>query len=459
MAVYTVDLDQHDENGGKVRVVRKSNRTWECLGFPRSLLDAVRDSDNEDRSGVYILWGYEADQSKPRVYVGQSDGVFNRLGNHEGTGEKEFWVHTILFTSKDQDLHTTHVRYLEAELVKLARRNKRIVLMNATNPRTALLSGAVLDEVKEYFSDLLDCFAVLGIDFFEELDNLTSDIGIHAGDSKTSGGVDTEPTEEVKTPVYEPLLFHIKRKGGRSSRWGEGIEACGYEEGSKFVVKAGSQAAKTLTRSALTSPLHKHILEWRDKIIYGYEDDEGNSVGPALEDKGTHYEFVRDFTFESPSAASCQILGASSNGNEVWKGKDGRPLVEIRRSKTPNLGQKATIKTEETSIYHQHYLFLAHKGIKARGYLSLNGFVVSKGSQAVNDEALTNSTPTSSKEKRREFIGDGTMKLDGSIYVFTKDGTFNSPSQAADALAGGSYNGRKYWKDTEGRTLDEILKS
>ena len=467
MAIYTVELDRHDESDGGSRVVEKSKRTWRCLGFPRSLLDAVQDRDEDDRSGVYVLWGQKTGHGKPYIYVGQSDEAFKRLETHERTGDKEYWEQTIVFTSKDQGLHTTHVKYLEAELVRLARQSNRVELKNATNPRTAQLSGAVLDEVEELFSDLLDCFTVLGVDFFEKSDNRRIEVDKHAGESETLVSVDAKPTNEVKTPVYEPPLFHIKRKGGRG-RWGDGIKAYLYKEGSnkegsKFVVKAGSQAAKTLTRSARTSPLHKHIPEWRDKLIHGYEDAEGNFVEPALKDKGPCYEFVRDFTFYSASAAACQILGAISDGNKDWKGAGGQSLGELRKSSYSETDieiptDQQNSQTDEVSIGATYNLFLSEKGIKAHGRKSDDGFWVGQGSRAVKDEDVADSTPNPSQKLREKFIIDGIMEKDGDSYTITKESDFVNASRAAGALLGGSYNGNKYWKNAEGRTLGEILK-
>lgn len=452
MAVYTVDLDRHDESGGKVRVVEKRNRTWRCLAFPCSLLDAVQDKDEDDRSGVYVLWGYKAGHSKPYIYVGQSDESFKRLETHERTGDKEYWEHTVVFTSIDQGLHTTHVKYLEAELVRLARQNNRVELKNATNPRTAQLSGAVLDEVKEYFSDLLDCFAVLGIDFFEKSDNRMIDIEIEAGQSKSIDSVDAKPTKKVNTPVSEPPLLHIKRKGGRG-RWGNGIKAFGYPKGDKFVVKAGSQAAKTLTDSALKNPRYKHIPELRNDLVQGYEDEKGIFIEPALKDQGRYYEFVRDFTFNSPSSASCQILGASSDGNNDWKiaGGRGRSLGDIRKFKYSEIdveipSSEQQTSTPDVSTGTAYDLFLSEKGVEARGRKSDDGFWVGQGSRAVKDEDVANSTPSSSQKLRTKFIADGTMQKDGDTYRVTKEANFITSSRAAGALLGGSYSGNKYWK-------------
>ena len=452
MPIYQVDFDRSGKEGSGVRVVTKRGRTWECTSFPRSLLDQVRARYPSDCSGVYLLWGTATKTSIPRLYIGESDEAFTRLKNHLRTETKDFWQDTVVFTTTDRGMHKAHVQHIEAELVKLARQFHRADLMNANLPRPASLHGSDIGEVEEFTADLLDCLAVLGINFFEKSDNRKIDVGTNAGELKNLDSVDAEPTEEVKTPVDAPPLFQIVRKGGRG-RWGrDGIKAYGYEKGSKFVVKAGSQAAKTLTKSARTSPEHKHIPKLRNDLINEYKDANGESVERVLEDKGPCFEFMRDFTFDSKSAASCQILGASSNGNKDWKGANERSLTDIRKSKSSRTNVEVSTseqrsQTDDVSIGTAYDLSLSGKGIEARGRESDDGFWVAQGSRAVKDkDVANNSISNSSRELRTKFISSGTMKEDGNTYVVTKEANFVTASRAAGALLGGSYSGNKYWK-------------
>lgn len=62
---------------------------------------------------------------------------------------------------------------------------------------------------------------------------------------------------------------------------------------------------------------------------------------------------------------------------------------------------------------------------------------------------------------RKKFIKDGTLRDsgDGLSYVFTKDTLFKSPSAAAATITGRSINGWTSWKDENGNTLDENLRT
>nr|WP_239151066.1 DUF4357 domain-containing protein [Burkholderia pseudomallei] len=43
------------------------------------------------------------------------------------------------------------------------------------------------------------------------------------------------------------------------------------------------------------------------------------------------YVFQRDVLFKSPSGASDAITGASTNGWQLWKTKEGKTLDELKR--------------------------------------------------------------------------------------------------------------------------------
>jgi hypothetical protein len=99
-------------------------------------------------------------------------------------------------------------------------------------------------------------------------------------------------------------------------------------------------------------------------------------------------------------------------------------------------------------------LILKGKGIEARGQDTAEGFVVRAGSLAVKDEAP--SIHGYMKELRRALLAQGVFVDKGTHYQLSQDYTFNSPSTAAGVLLGRSGNGRKEWKDAQGRTLKEI---
>ena len=99
-------------------------------------------------------------------------------------------------------------------------------------------------------------------------------------------------------------------------------------------------------------------------------------------------------------------------------------------------------------------MFIEAKGIKATGYEDPKGFVVIKGSQLVKDEVP--SIHTYMTTLRKDMLEQGVISANGNANVFNQDYVFNSSSTAAGVIQGRTANGRKDWKNKEGKTLRDI---
>jgi hypothetical protein len=80
--------------------------------------------------------------------------------------------------------------------------------------------------------------------------------------------------------------------------------------------------------------------------------------------------------------------------------------------------------------------------------------VVFEGSWA--RATVTQSVPKLVDEQRHQLLERGVLVPDGDHHVFTQDFRFGSPSLAAGILVGGAANGRKAWRNSDGRTLKSI---
>ena len=99
-------------------------------------------------------------------------------------------------------------------------------------------------------------------------------------------------------------------------------------------------------------------------------------------------------------------------------------------------------------------LWLEAKGVKASAYEDSSGFAVMKGSQAVKETA-TSASP-SIHTARERLIEEEVLLDKGTVYEFSQDYYFDSPSGAACAVLGVNTNGRIAWKNEEGKTLKEL---
>ena len=114
----------------------------------------------------------------------------------------------------------------------------------------------------------------------------------------------------------------------------------------------------------------------------------------------------------------------------------------------------SVLETPEPRKAERTLLYIEAKGIKAAGYEDSKGFVVKSGSQMFGDER--NSCPDAIKSLRQDLVGQGIVEPQSGYFIFKADYAFNSPSNAAGVILGGSANGRVEWKTKDGRTLKAI---
>lgn len=97
------------------------------------------------------------------------------------------------------------------------------------------------------------------------------------------------------------------------------------------------------------------------------------------------------------------------------------------------------------------------RGLRSQGRRSTDGFVVRKGSMAVETArtgALTHHPWVVAK--RAALLEDGSLVKEKGFLKFVRDVEFSSPSTAAGIIHGGGTNGLLCWKDKNGRTLKDI---
>ena len=94
-----------------------------------------------------------------------------------------------------------------------------------------------------------------------------------------------------------------------------GIKAAGYPTDNGFIVEKGAIISSTLSNS-----VREAIVNLRNELI-------NNGV---IADHGDYLEFIKNYEFSSPSAASSVVFGRSSNGLTSWKLSDGKTLKEVQ---------------------------------------------------------------------------------------------------------------------------------
>jgi hypothetical protein len=277
---YSIRLFHPDGETEGLKLIEKTN--WPGLGgvCSGSLYASKRAPGEFECTDVYLLIG-DGDGVVPDLYIGEADEIRTRLNSHSKEAKFD-WRQVMFFVSKDNNLNKAHGRYLEWRLIDLATKANRAKLHNGNAGSQPSLSEADIAEAEGFLDEMRLCFPLVGLDLFE-----------------------TPPS--IKTTVAGTLLS-IRAKG---------LTANGYEAGSEFMAKKGSQVSLTEVKS-IDSGSTQRRKTFREN-------------GVLIEEDG-HLVFSQDYAFTSPSQAAAVILGRTANGRIEWCDDKGRTLKAIQEA-------------------------------------------------------------------------------------------------------------------------------
>lgn len=269
-------LPSGDPSG--VRVAEITTSIIRLIEVPRVLLATFLSMSEANQVGIYFLIGGDDSHT---LYVGQSGEVGKRLLQH-GKDPTKDWERALVLVSMTSNLTQTHALYLESLSIERAKSCQRYNLTNSNSgqrPFTPVPLQADCEEIHDIGSILL---ATLGYPIFEPL--LSAD--------------ETDPQDK----------FFCKRSG---------VVAEGFYTHEGFVVLAGSRG-----RIAPSGKGSEALESTRRQLL-----DAG-----VLKVEGAHAVMTKDYLFKTPSAASCALLMAASNGWLEWKNDSGKTLSDVYRS-------------------------------------------------------------------------------------------------------------------------------
>lgn len=262
----------------RLRTGEISNWSGKAVAGPRTELDQLLKREEAENVGVYLLTGIDPMSGRLAVYIGEAESIQARLKQHI---DKDFWSQVAYFTSKDENLTKSHIRYLEGRLIELAKLAGRASLTN---------SQATTSKLPE--SDRADMEI-----FLRKVEQLLPALGV-----------------EVLVPIAAPpesqdearLLFcEIS-----------GLRASGHLTPNGIVVLAQSQAVLSLRPSAKDYPW---VINTREQLL---------KDGILVPAEG-HLVFTRSHEFSSPSAAAAVVHGGTANGRTAWKNATGVTLKQL----------------------------------------------------------------------------------------------------------------------------------
>lgn len=276
--IYLID---GEPNG--LKMAELSNWVGQAIVIPRNKLKEIKQRPECNKPAVYFLVGKESEEALlSTAYIGEAENLWNRLSIHDSS--KDFWQTAVAFVSKDNNLTKAHVRYLESRCLSIANKAKRYDLKNGTESSLPSLSEADMSEMEEFLKNLKLLLSALGYPILHE---------VVAREQKDASD----------------LVFICK---------GKDALATGRMTNEGFVVYQGSTATTNVSNA---------VIDRNQKII------EKLLLNKYLEKKGDNlYSFVKDYVFNSPSAASDIVLGNSTSGWKKWKTKDDRTLEKVYKN-------------------------------------------------------------------------------------------------------------------------------
>ncbi len=274
-----------------IRYAELVNWTGHAIACPRNRLNELSNWPEAAKPGIYFLFESRFGDSKPTAYIGESENVSLRITSHDRN--KDFWNEVIIFTSKDENLTKSHIKYLESTLVNLSKKADRYSLENGNTPTESSLPRADRDAMKEFVENARMVLGILGYSILEPILKVKT---VDETNRTTNNG-------NIIVNLLSELTFTVNDLSAQGAVTDEG-----------FVLKKGSQLSKTNTAS-----IPGKLLNIKYRLI-----KEG-----MLEDDGERLIAKEDILLSSPSYAAAIVAGTSRSGPQSWKAVNGQTMKQI----------------------------------------------------------------------------------------------------------------------------------
>ena len=153
--------------------------------------------------------------------------------------------------------------------------------------------------------------------------------------------------------------------------------------------------------------------------------------------------YLRDS--DGPGNQSNENSGQTFRPAQEGTNDDAKAIVNASEDKVPeSFGKRETRGRNDGELLH-----LSSGSADALGKVTTEGFLVLQGAKLNETKKSMSGGMARLREK---LLNEGKIK----IWATTEDLSFHSASAAAEFIVGCSANGRKLWKNKDGKTLKEI---
>lgn len=279
----TIDEDRVD---GRILATTVSAYGVNVYKVPKSMVDLCVADEYKD-SGIYFL----VNTKKKMVYVGKAqkrangEGIVNRANekdvSHESVGEWDYLVFVTASESKGEQFFSDDtLGYMEFKFYDIIKNST--AKYTYTNKNTP--SYRELDDKEPYDKVVRSCqsmFYALGFEF------LITKVKFNIND------------------VDEKFVFKMEYNGL--------VAKLAYDKNNnEYILLKDSDISKVESPSC-----YKWIRESREEIRKHVKAG----------------KLQKNISFDNPSRAAGVVAGASMNGREAWKNKNGESLGEVNKNK------------------------------------------------------------------------------------------------------------------------------
>ena len=252
-----------------------SNWTGIVYKIPKVMIDASKEIDALQQSGVYFLFGVNSN-GDDIVYIGQAGNRKNKKGLlgriMEPHNQIDYWVNAVMLTTRDNSFGATEISYLENRFCNMAISANRSIVVNGNDPNPGNITEEKQSELEEYIDYAIIVLGALGYKIFDPLDSLQNESATY---------------------------YYCKRRDA---------DAKGRLSSDGFILEKGSRISSTVLKSC-----PDYVLKLRE----------------INKDKINRDILTETMLFSSPSGAASFVIGGSANGKVEWKTKDGKLLKEF----------------------------------------------------------------------------------------------------------------------------------
>ncbi|MCR4745902.1 MAG: GIY-YIG nuclease family protein, partial [Lachnospiraceae bacterium] len=152
-----------------------SNWNGKAIKIPRIEVSGCTREDIQ-KPGVYFLFCKDEENDLESVYIGEAENVKDRLVQHlrdaAADKEKYYWNTAIIFTGRD--LNKALIRYLEHNLVEIAKKNNRYEILTKNTYKNTVLKESQQAAMDEFIDNIRVLINALGYKVLEPMQKLNS---------------------------------------------------------------------------------------------------------------------------------------------------------------------------------------------------------------------------------------------------------------------------------------------